>query len=465
MNARRLVIPDVLSKMYAIFSGAGFEAYLVGGAVRDTFLGKSASDFDIATDASPAGVMRLFHRVIPTGIAHGTVTVLFMGRRIEVTTFRKEGDYTDGRHPDEVSFDTTIEGDLSRRDFTMNAIAVNLKDGTVVDPYGGREDIERKLIRAVGSPWERFTEDALRPIRAIRFSACLGFAIDDITLEAIPLAVQHIKGVSVERFRDEFIKILGAPEPSQAFSLLEDCGILRIFIPELERCRGVAQSDGRGIHCYDVLDHLYFSCDGAPKNNLTVRLAALFHDIGKPLAKNILYGEKITFYNHEKLGAEMTEKILIRLRFPRQLGAEVAHLIAEHMFFYESVWTGAAVRRFIARVTPRAIDDLFALRFADVYGMTRTPPAVGANSWWGNLAELKGRIEKELAHNTAFSLKDLAVNGNDLMAEGIPGGVILGEVLRELFETVLDDPKENERAHLIAIAKNLYARAADFRFP
>jgi putative nucleotidyltransferase with HDIG domain len=459
MNAKRLAVPDVLAKMYAVFSGAGFEAYLVGGAVRDTFLGKSASDFDIATDASPAGVMRLFRRVIPTGIAHGTVTVLFMGRRIEVTTFRKESGYTDGRHPDEVFFDTTIEGDLSRRDFTMNAIAVNLKDGTVIDPYGGREDIEQKLIRSVGSAWERFTEDALRPIRAIRFSACLGFAIDEITLEAIPLAVQHIKSVSVERFRDEFIKILGADEPSQAFSLLENCGILRIFIPELTRCRGVSQSDFRGIHRFDVLDHLYFSCDGAPKNSLTVRLAALFHDIAKPLAKDeIEETGKITFYNHEKLGAEMTEKILARLRFPRRTACEVSHLIAEHMFFYEAAWTDAAVRRFIARVTPAAIDGLFALRLADAYGMTRSPPAAGANPLRDNLAEFKTRIEKELAHNDTFALKDLAVNGDDLMAEGIPGGKILGQILRELFETALEDPKENERAHLIAIAKNIYAR-------
>jgi putative nucleotidyltransferase with HDIG domain len=455
---KRFSIPDILAKMYAVFSGAGFQAYLVGGAVRDTFLGKSVSDFDIATNAAPQDVMKLFRRVIPTGIAHGTVTVLFMGRRVEVTTFRTEGGYTDGRHPDKVSFDTTIEADLSRRDFTMNAVAVNLEDGGIIDPYGGRSDIAQKLIRTVGSPWARFTEDALRPIRAIRFSACLGFTIDELTLEAIPLSVQHIKGISVERFRDEFIKILGANEPSQAFSLLENCGILNIFIPELARCRDVSQADGRGNHRFDVLDHLYYSCDGAPKDSLVVRLAALFHDIAKPAAKQIAHDGTATFYNHEKLGAELTEEILTRLRFPYRTAQAVSHLVAVHMFYYESVWTDAAVRRFIARVTPDAIDSLFALRLADVYGMARSPPAIGNNPWCGNLIEFKERIQKELERGAALTLKNLAVNGDDLIAEGIPAGKILGEILRALFETALDDPQENERAHLIELAKNMYAR-------
>jgi tRNA nucleotidyltransferase/poly(A) polymerase len=206
MNARGALqffpLSDALKKLYAIFSGHGFEAYLVGGAVRDSFLGKTASDYDIATNASPRQVMRLFPRVIPTGIAHGTVTVLFMASRFEVTTFRKESAYTDGRHPDAVLFDGTIEDDLSRRDFTMNAVAVNLKDGTVVDPFDGRADIKKKIIRTVGSPFERFTEDGLRPIRAIRFSACLGFEIDVPTLESIPLTYNNIKSISIERFRD-----------------------------------------------------------------------------------------------------------------------------------------------------------------------------------------------------------------------------------------------------------------------
>ena len=456
-------LSDVLKKLYAIFSGHGFEAYLVGGAVRDSFLGKAASDYDIATNASPRQVMRLFSRVIPTGIAHGTVTVLFMECRFEVTTFRKESAYTDGRHPDAVSFDGTIEDDLSRRDFTMNAVAVNLKDGTVVDPFGGRGDSAKKIIRTVGSPFERFTEDGLRPIRAIRFSACLGFEIDAPTLDAIPLVYHNIKGISIERFRDEFIKILAAPAPSQAFTLLENCKIFEIFIPELMECRGVAQRDERGFHSFDVLDHLYYACDGAPEGNLPVRLAALFHDIAKPRAKQVMKDERvdelrITFYEHEKMGAALAAEILARLRFSKQIISYVSHLVAEHMFYYESVWTAAAVRRFIARVTPEAIDDLFALRAADFYGKTRQMPQFGENPWRDNLLEFKARIEDEIEHERALTLKDLAVHGDDLRAQGIPSGRLMGAVLAELLETVLEDPRENERAHLLTLAKNIYAR-------
>jgi putative nucleotidyltransferase with HDIG domain len=460
VQKKRFVIPDVLKKLYAVFSGSGFEAYLVGGAVRDTFLGKTASDYDIATNASPNQVTRMFSRVIPTGIDHGTVTVLFLGRRFEVTTFRKESGYTDGRHPDAVFFDGTIEDDLSRRDFTVNAVAVNLKDGTIVDPFDGRRDMEKKIVRTVGSPLERFTEDGLRPIRAIRFSACLDFEIDAPTLDAIPLALGNIKSISIERFRDEFIKILGAAVPSTAFGLLENCKIFEFFIPELMECREVSQSDERGFHCFDVLDHLYYSCDGAPQDNLSVRLAALFHDIAKPRAAGGINELRIAFYGHEKLGARMAEEILLRLRFPKQTIAYVSHLIAEHMFCYESVWTDAAIRRFIARVSPEAISDLFDLRVADFYGKTRKEPPLAPNPWKDNLVEFKKRIQAELNKDAALTLKDLAINGDDLRGEGIPQGKLMGTVLSELLETVLDDPRENERAHLILLAKNIYARLA-----
>jgi putative nucleotidyltransferase with HDIG domain len=454
-------VPRVLAKMDRIFAEAGFEAYLVGGAVRDTLLGARASDYDIATNAEPQDVIRLFRRVIPTGIQHGTVTVLFMGHRIEVTTFRSESGYTDSRHPDAVSFRGDIEDDLSRRDFTMNAIAVSLKTGEIIDPFGGQGDIRRRLIRTVGSPYARFTEDALRPIRAIRFSACLGFDIDMPTLEAIPLSVPWIGQVSVERFRDELVKLLGAGEPSGALGLLENCGILRIFIPELAACRGVGQGDGRGFHQFDVLDHLYYSCDGAPRDNLNVRLAALFHDIAKPLTKKTRRkdGEDlVTFYNHERLGADMTLRILTRLRFPQKTARYAARLVGEHMFHYESSWSGGAVRRFLTRVTPEAVDDLFSLRLADVYGMTRRAPVLGGNPWSDTLVEFRDRIEGALARRDALSLKDLAVNGDDLIKAGIPPGRVLGEVLRSLFETILDDPAENTPEKLLPLGLNYYRK-------
>lgn len=335
---KKIEIPEILKKMGGIFKSNGFESYLVGGAVRDMILGKSASDWDLTTNAKPEDVIRIFKKVIPTGIAHGTVTVHFMGKEIEVTTFRSEGKYSDGRHPDNVSFDTTLDEDLSRRDFTINAIAANLEDGKIVDLFGGKNDIEKKIIRTVGNAHDRFMEDGLRPIRAIRFSAQLGFEIEDETLKAIENSCvqEKIKSISIERFRDELIKILKTDVPSVALHLLEKTGILKIFIPELCECRGCSQKDVRGFHEFDVLDHNFYTCDGADKTNFTVRLAALFHDIGKKDARTVEKREwpegsgnivdLIHFHKHEIYSAEQTEKILTRLRFPNNEIERVVHL-------------------------------------------------------------------------------------------------------------------------------------------
>ncbi len=285
----RVKIPLELKKMNEIFSANGFEAYLVGGAVRDMLLGKPASDWDVTTDARPENVMRMFHKVIPTGIAHGTVTVHFMKKEIEVTTYRTETGYSDGRHPDHVSFDATLEDDLSRRDFTMNAIAASLSDGRIVDPFDGKSDIEKKIIRTVGKPRDRFLEDGLRPIRALRFSTQLTFVIQKDTYSAIleDKVQRKIHAVSLERFRDEFCKILKSPQPSLGLHCMEETKILAYFIPELAAGRGVTQADVRGFHEFDVLDHNIYACDGAPKDNLIVRLAALFHDVGKTCTRTV----------------------------------------------------------------------------------------------------------------------------------------------------------------------------------
>ena len=462
-SAKNIKIPPVLKKMHEIFSRSGFRSYLVGGAVRDILMGLPPHDYDVATDAKPEDVMRLFHRVIPTGIAHGTVTVHLMGYHIETTTFRTESGYSDGRHPDSVAYAASIEDDLSRRDFTMNAIAVDLADGKLVDPFSGRADIKEKLIRAVGNPHERFGEDGLRPVRAIRFAAQLQFRIEKYTysdiFEGETLAV--VQKISIERFRDEFIKMLASDEPSVALKMLEKTGILALFIPELLEGRGCLQSDSRGFHDFDVLDHLFYACDGAPKDNLTVRLAALFHDIGKPKTKRVLASngiETITFYNHERISAEMTKKILTRLRFPAKTVASVSHLVAEHMFHYESAWSDAAVRRFIVRTGTESIDDLFDLRLADIYGMKRESVRMHDSAVGKNLVELKKRIEAVQKENSALSLKDLAVSGDDLAEAGIPRGKEMGRVLKELFDTVLDDPKENTKEKLLTIARNIYRK-------
>ncbi|MBQ9630338.1 MAG: HD domain-containing protein [Treponema sp.] len=460
-------IPPVLKKMYQIFSDAGFSCYLVGGAVRDTLMGKEVHDYDVATDALPQDVQKLFRRVIPTGIEHGTVTVILMGHHIETTTFRNEGAYSDSRYPDNVSYTATIEEDLSRRDFTMNAIAVNLLDGSIVDPFNGLGDIKQKCIRAVGKAYERFCEDGLRPVRAIRFAAQLEFTIEQNTYSDISkdTVLSSVKKISVERFRDEFCKILLSRTPSTSLRMLEESGILEIFIPELLAGRNCKQQDARGFHNFDVLDHLYYACDGAPRTNLILRLAALFHDVGKPYTKTeekteagILYH----FYGHEKKGEELTRIILSRLRFPSKTINDVSHLVKEHMFHYESTWSSSAVRRFIVRVGKDYIDDLFNLRLADMYGMKKTEVRLHDSPSVKLLLEFKNRIQKVQEEKSALSLKDLAVNGNDLLKIGIPAGKTMGHILRELFNTVLDDPSQNEKDILIKIAKNIAPAKENF---
>ena len=456
---KNLKIPQPLKKMNEIFKANGYEAYLVGGAVRDMIRGKDAADWDVATNAQPEQVVKIFHKVIPTGIAHGTVTVLFMGHSIEVTTYRTEADYSDGRHPDSVNFAGTIKEDLSRRDFTMNAIAASLEDGHLVDPFAGQEDIKSKTIRTVGNPYDRFNEDGLRPIRAIRFASQLGFSITAETMAAIPASLAKTATISVERFRDEFIKILKSPEPSVGLKLLEETGILKIFIPELTNCRKVEQADYRGYHQFDVLDHLLYACDGAPAHKELVRLAALLHDIGKPKAKQQKKTPDgqitFTFYNHEKYSEEISQNLMTRLKFSKAEIATVCHLVKNHMFHYESNWSDASVRRFLFRVTPEALEDLFDLRMADVYGKNRTPPVLKEGPWSDNLLELKDRIAELSSQQQVLGLKDLAINGKDLMAAGIPAGKQLGSILNQLLETVLDDPEQNNREQLLTIATNL----------
>ena len=494
---RGVKIPYELQKMNSLFEAAGFEAYLVGGAVRDEIMGKGAHDWDVATNARPEDVIKIFRRVIPTGIKHGTVTVHFMKKAMEVTTFRTESDYSDGRHPDKVEYAGHIEEDLSRRDFTMNAMAASLADGHIVDPYGGADDIKARVIRAVGVPHERFMEDGLRPVRAVRFASQLGFKIEEKTWAAILREdiLKKAAGISLERFRDEFCKILLSPVPSVGLKLLEESGLLKIFVPELLQGRGCVQSDERGFHSFDVLDHNFYACDGAVLRGalscsgltrtsfvqeipaadslLILRLAALFHDVAKPSCKRVvpaegdggrqslscdqsLSGAKITFYNHEIAGEKMARAILVRLKFSNAQIDAVCHLIKEHMFNYESSWSDAAVRRFVQRVGAQNIDALFDLRLADIYGMKRVEVRLHDTAVCGKLLELRERVDKALQEKSAMGLKDLAVNGGDLIALGIPAGKKMGAILNELFESVTDDPAMNSRDALLILAKNLW---------
>lgn len=459
-------IPDILKKMNEIFVQHGYKAYLVGGAVRDMLMGKEPHDWDVTTDATPEQVMSIFRKVIPTGIAHGTVTVHFMKNEIEVTTFRTESDYSDGRHPDKVEYTGNIEEDLSRRDFTINAIASYLGDGTITDPFHGRDDIKRKVIRTVGNPLERFSEDGLRPVRAVRFSAQLGFEIERETLKAIsePEILKKTSGISLERFRDELLKLMKAEKPSAGLKLMEESGILDIFIPEFKKCRGCIQGDFRGYHQFDVLDHLFYACDGAPASKQNVRLAALFHDIGKPDVKRVIptpQGDQFTFYNHEAKSQQITKEILFRLKFSNTEIANICHLVVNHMFNYTQDWTDAAVRRFLAKIQAENLEDLYDLRLADIYGMNNAPVRGQDSRTIALLNELKDRISKETEKNSVLSLKQLAVNGKDLMKNGISAGKDLGFVLNQLLETVLEDPSQNEKEQLIKIALNIYKKRTE----
>jgi putative nucleotidyltransferase with HDIG domain len=413
------------------------------------FRGQAPKDWDLATDAVPDEVIRMFRglraAVIPTGIKHGTLTLRYRGEEYEITTFRSESDYRDGRRPESVCFAKTIEEDLSRRDFTMNAVALSLPGGEAVDPYGGLEDIQRGLIRCVGEALDRFREDGLRPLRALRFAAQLGFQVDGPTLAAIRPSLGTCAKVSRERVRDELDKIIASPRPSSAFRLMEETGLLELLLPELSACRGIEQ---KGYHRFDVLDHSLLACDYAAEKGwpLEVRLAALLHDIGKPEVRQKDGQGVWTFYQHEKHSARLGRALMDRLRYSNAQIDRVCRLISCHMFHYDDSWTEGAVRRFIIRAGEENLEDLYRLRRADTYGMA------GKEGPAGDLGALISRVDRVLAGKGALSLKDLAVNGKDLMAAGIAPGRHMGIILKELLETVVDDPASNNRETLLNIA-------------
>jgi len=442
-------IPDYVLKITKRLEGEGFDAWVVGGSVRDLLIGRPVYDYDIATNARPQEVMKLFRRTIPTGIRHGTVTVLSEGHGIELTTFRTDGDYSDSRRPDNVSFSSTIHEDLSRRDFTINGIAYNPERDELLDPFGGRRDIEAGIIRTIGDPIERFREDGLRPYRACRFAAQLDFTIEPRTFDAISKCLDTASKVSAERIRDEFVKIIQSSLPSTGIELLRKSGLLKQFLPELLTGFGINQNV---YHRYDIYYHNLYACDAADPDDYRIRLAALFHDIGKYYAKREIEkkaaGKKSVFYNHEVIGAGITKRIMRRLKFSNSDIKTVAHLIQNHMFHYTYQWTDGAVRRFIRKVGLENINALFELRRAD---------RIGNGLKKGNsksVENLKRRIEKVLEEENAITVKDLSVNGYDIMQEfGLESGPVIGEVLHHLLETILDDPSKNDSETLLRIAR------------
>jgi len=442
---RRLSVPKDLRDFAAVFSKAGYSCYFVGGAVRDGLLGRPVSDWDAATDARPDQVKGLFRSVIPTGIQHGTVTVRWRGASIETTTFRVDGEYRDGRRPESVAFTGDLLDDLSRRDFTINGMAVDPATGEVVDPAGGMADLAAGVVRAIGDPVARFTEDGLRPMRAVRFAARFGFSIDEATFAAIPATLERFRLVSAERVRDEFSKILTCDRPADGLRMLYDSGLLAEFLPELTACAGVGQA---GPHRYDVLGHSFAACLAAPPD-LELRLAALLHDVGKPARRAEAEDGSLSFHGHELESARLAAAALRRLKYPNAVVDAVSRLVRHHMFDYRDSWTDAAVRRFVARVGLEWVKPLALLRLADSGGMGAGPADPRS------VMPLIDRVESLVAKDQAFGLKDLAIGGDDLAAAGWPRGPAMGRALAELLEAVLDDPELNEKGRLLDIAARI----------
>jgi putative nucleotidyltransferase with HDIG domain len=417
---------------------------VVGGSLRDALLGRVARDWDLATAAVPERTVELFPGAVYEN-RFGTVAVRRDGETYEITTFRQDHDYADFRRPHRVEFGTSLEADLARRDFTVNAMAWGATGTAVhpalVDPFDGRADVGRRLLQAVGDPERRFEEDALRMIRAVRLAAVLDFTIEPSTLVAIKARAPLATHLSGERIAAELGWLLAAPRPSVGLRLLEETGLLPQISTELAAQPGIVQNKIEGE---DLWDHTLRTVDAAIPHPV-VRLAALVHDIGKPATAADGH-----FYGHEAVGAELTRAFLDRLHEPRAVTERVSHLVRNHMFVYEQSWSDAAVRRFIAKVSPDAIDELFALREADNVG-SGLPRSTG-------LPELRARVTAELATGPILDRSALAIDGNDLMAElGVPPGPGLGRVLEALLERVIEDKSLNEAPTLLLLARQLTA--------
>jgi tRNA nucleotidyltransferase (CCA-adding enzyme) len=446
----RKQVPDDVLAVCSRLHRAGHEAHLVGGGVRDMLLGRPPADFDVATDAVPEAVLELFGKgfAVPTGLKHGTVTVLTdtaPPRHVEVTTSRGEGAYLDGRRPSSVTYVKSLGEDLSRRDFTMNAVAYDPLADAVTDPFGGRVDLSQGLIRAVGDPIARFREDGLRPMRAVRQAAQLAFDIDPPTLAAIEPTLDVFRKVSAERVRDELLKMLGAPQPSRGLSLMKVTGLLGEVIPEL--LEGVGCTQNR-FHKHDVFDHTLHVVDDTQGDPIR-RLGALLHDVGKPRARQPREGApgEYSFFQHEYVGAQMAEDICRRLKLANAERERVVGIVRNHMFFYSPEWTDGTVRRFVRRVGgAAALDDLFALRAGDVTGR-----GFGEDPE-NEIAALRTRVADVAAEDAVMKVTDLKINGGDVMRVlKVPPGRIIGEVLEKLLERVIDDQSLNEKGKLEAL--------------
>jgi putative nucleotidyltransferase with HDIG domain len=436
-------MPAPVFEIFEKFRQAGFEIYLVGGAVRDLLLNRVIHDADFTTNAVPEEIQKLLPGSFYDNI-FGTVGIMIETKRgkekYEITTYRTEKGYTDKRRPDQVSWGKTLEEDLKRRELTINAMAIGpAKEQSLelIDLFGGREDLEKKIIRAVGNPDERFSEDALRMMRVIRFASQLGFTIEPATFTAIQKNAKLLEFLSWERIHDELLGILGSDFPADGITLLYSACLLEYILPELIPAYGVAQAKH---HIYDVWTHSLMSLKSAPSKDPLVRLATLIHDIGKPVvAKGV--GEARTFYNHEVVGAHLAEKIAKRLKFSKKDEEKLVTLVRWHQFTVDERQSDSAIRRFIRNVGKENLEDILALRIGDRLGG-------GAKETSWRLEKFKKRLEE--VQREPFTVADLKVNGFDIMKIfGLKPGPEVGKILNQIFEEVLEKKIENEREVLL----------------
>ncbi len=449
-------VPREVLAIYKKLEEKGFEAYFVGGCVRNLLLDHKPKDWDLTTNATPEKIQALFPGSFYDN-SFGTVGVPLKNIDesehkgvVEITTYRTESSYKDFRRPEKVNWGKNVEEDLARRDFTINAIALCFINGTpkIIDPFDGQKDVEKKIIRTVGVPSERFSEDALRLLRAIRFAAQLNFEIEEDTWSAILKHANLITNISMERVRDEFLKILTSERAFEGILLFDKSGMLHLIIPELTRGKGVSQVRPGRHHTTDVFEHNILSLKYCPSKDPIVKLATFLHDAGKPYVARKDKAGHVIFYNHEVKGAQIAQEICDRLRLSRKQRDKIVLLIRWHMFTVDENITDSAIRRFIRRVGVENVSDMMDLRIGDrLGGGTQV-----AESW--RLKKFKARVAQEL--NPPFSMNDLAIDGNDIMRElGIEPGPKIGKILQKLFEEVDEDLTRNNHEYLLERLKEL----------
>lgn len=433
-------LPEKVKFIIDTITAAGFEAFAVGGCIRDSILGRIPADWDITTSAKPEQVKALFAKTFDTGIQHGTITVLLEKEGFEVTTYRIDGEYEDSRHPKEVVFTSNLVEDLKRRDFTINAMAYNEMVG-LVDEFGGLQDIDDGVIRCVGNPGERFSEDALRIMRAIRFSAQLGYEIEEKTKQAIVELAHTLQNISAERIQVELVKLLCSPHPDY-LKIMYDTGVTKVVLPEFDRCMETPQVHPH--HMYDVGTHTLVALKQTPADRI-LRLAVLFHDVGKPQTLEVDEEGVTHFHGHQAASRDITKQILRRLRFDNDTIYKVTKLVEFHDYGNGVEPTKRIVRRAVHRIGEDIFPMLYAVRKADVLGQSEYQREEKLRL----LEEWQKLYEEIVADGECVSLKNLAVTGNDLIAAGLKPGREIGETLQALLQYVLDNPEKNEKDILI----------------